>query len=199
MLAVLAALVFITTFVAVALAVLVAWFTSQRFSAESVTQASAMPLLENTSGIFKNDELSTISIWGKLLERFDFVEILRKHLAQADLAWSVGRLTALMLLSGTLSIVVLANIRWVPVWAAVLFGAGGTAAPYLWVLQRRNKRVRKFEEDFPEALDSLARALRSGHPFAAAVEIVVAEAEAPVSTELKKVSVEGNFGTSWEQ
>src|SRR5581483_6727709 len=57
----------------------------------------------------------------------------------------------------------------------------------------------KFKSQLPDALDSLARALRAGHPFAAALEIVSSESEAPMSTELRRASVEGNFGTSWNQ
>src|SRR5581483_2635293 len=49
----------------------------------------------------------------------------------------------------------------------------------------------------PDALDSLARSLRAGHPFPAAIEIVSQECEPPVSTEFRQTSAEGNFGTSW--
>src|SRR5260370_18064144 len=67
------------------------------------------------------------------------------------------------------------------------------------MLRRRAKRFVRFEAQFPDALDSLSRALRAGHPFAAALEIVAAEAEAPVSTELRAAAIEGNFGTSWQR
>jgi tight adherence protein B len=69
----------------------------------------------------------------------------------------------------------------------------------LYVLRRRAKRFRKFEEHFPDALDSLARALRAGHTFGTGVEIVTQECEPPVSTELRKAAAEANLGNSWEQ
>ena len=199
MLGLLSILLFLTTFVAVALAVLFAWFTFQRLGAEAAAENVPERLSEDPSKIIKDDALSTIAIWAKLLERFDFVEIVQRHLSQAGLNWSVGRLTALMLLSGTLALAIFINTEWVPVWAAILIAGAVAAAPYLLVLRRRTKLLRKFEEGLPDALESLARALRAGHPFAAALEIVAAEAEPPLSNELKRASVEGNLGTSWGQ
>ena len=49
-----------------------------------------------------------------------------------------------------------------------------------------------------DALDSLARAMRAGHPFAAGMEIISDECEPPVSTEMRQTAVEGNLGTSWD-
>ena len=198
MLGLLSVLVFVTTFVAVALAVLLAWFTLQRLGAEAVAEG-APDLLESGSGIIRDDALSTISIWAKLLERFDFFEIMRRQLAQAGLSWSVGRLTAMMLLAGTVVLALLINEDRAPFWAAILAAGGAASLPYLFVFRRRAKRFRKFEESLPDALESLARAMRAGHPFAAAMEIVAAEAEPPLSAELRQASVEGNLGTSWDQ
>jgi tight adherence protein B len=195
----LSVLVFVTTFVAVALAVLVAWFTLQRLGAEVAAEGAPDLLSEAGSAIIKDDALSTISIWAKLLERFDFVEIMRRQLTQAGLNWSVGRLTAMMLLAGTVTLAVLVNEDLAPFWAAALAAGGVASLPYMFVLRRRAKRFRKFEEGLPDALESLARAMRAGHPFAAAMEIVASEAEPPLSAELRQASVEGNLGTSWDR
>ena len=197
MLVLFSVLVFLTTFVAVGLAVLIGWFTLQRLGAEAAAE-DVSGHLDDSSALFKNESLSTISIWAKVLERFDFIDIMRRHVAQADLSWSVGRLTLLMLLAGSLVLALLMSLDWLPGWGALAVAAGVAALPYLMVLRRRTRRFQKFEENFPDALDSLARALRAGHPFSAAMEIVGAESEVPVSTELRRASVEANLGTSWE-
>lgn len=199
MLGLLSVLVFVTTFVAVALAVLVAWFTLQRLGAEAAAEGAPELPPESGSAIIKNDALSTISVWAKLLERFDFVEIMRRQLAQAGLGWSVGRLTAMMLLAGTATLAFFMNEDWAPFWAAALAAGGAASLPYVFVLRRRAKRFRKFEESLPDALESLARAMRAGHPFAAAMEIVAAETDPPLAAELRQASVEGNLGTSWDR
>lgn len=198
MLALSSILVFVTTFVAVALAVLIGFFTLHRLRAEASAEDVEEMLNDNTSALLKSDTLSTIGIWGKVLGRFDFMELLGRQLQQGDMTWSVGRFTMLMLLAGTVTMAMLSSFEGVPLWASFLIALAVSFVPYIYVLNRRQKRFHRFEEHFPDALDSLARALRSGHPFASAMEIVSAEAEEPVASELRRATVEGNFGTSWE-
>jgi tight adherence protein B len=189
-------LVFVTTFVAVALAVLIAFFTIHRLRAEA--SAGDVEEMLGAPSLLRANSLSTIGIWSKVLERFDFMEMLGRQLQQANMTWSVGRFTMLMLLAGTVTLALLSGIEAVPLWGSFLVALAVSFLPYFYILNRRQKRFRRFEEHFPDALDSIARALRSGHPFASAMEIVSAEAEEPVSSELRQATVEGSFGTSWE-
>ncbi len=194
-----AILVFLTTFVAAGLAVLVGWFTLQRVGAEAQADNVSEHLLDESPSVLKVEALSSISPWAKLLERSDLVKIMHRHLEQADLGWSVGRVTMLMLLAASVALAIAMREDRIPGIVAVLIAALVGCLPYLYIVRRRAKRFRQFEENFPDALDSLARALRAGHPFAAGMEIVAQECEAPVSTELRRAAAEANLGTSWEQ
>jgi tight adherence protein B len=198
-LAVSSILVFFTTFLAVALAVLIGWFVLQRIGADALAEDVSEHLLDESPRLLKNEALSTISLWAKLLERWDFIRIMQRHLLQAGLSWSVGRVTLLMLLAGSITLAIAMRVQWVPPWGAVLMAISVGLLPYLHILKRRAKRFRRFEENFPEALDSLARSLRAGHPFAAAMEIVAEESEAPVSSEMQQTAADGNLGTSWTE
>ena len=64
--------------------------------------------------------------------------------------------------------------------------------PYL--MYRRSRRLKAFEEEFPEALDLLSRALRAGHAFQTAMGMVADELKAPVGPEFKKTFEQQNFG-----
>ena len=194
-----AILVFLTTFLAAGLAVLIGWFALQRMGAEAAAEDVSEHLLDESPRVLKDESLSSISPWAKLLERSDLVKIMRRHLQQADLSWSVGRVTMLMLLTGSVALAVAMREDRIPGIVAVLIAVLVGSLPYLYIVRRRAKRFRQFEENFPDALDSLARALRAGHPFAAGMEIVAQECEAPVSTELRKAAAEANLGASWEQ
>jgi tight adherence protein B len=194
-----AILVFLTTFLAAGLAVLVGWFALQRIGAQAIAEDVSEHLLDGTPSLLKNEALSTISPWAKLLERSDFVKLMGRHLAQAGLTWSVGRVTLLMLLFGSVALAITMQFEWIPGLVAMLIACGVGATPYLYILRRRNKRFRQFEENFPDALDSLARSMRAGHPFPAAMEIVAGESEPPVSVEIRKAAADGNLGTSWNQ
>jgi tight adherence protein B len=71
--------------------------------------------------------------------------------------------------------------------------AGGFA-PYGWLLHRRSKRLKRFEEQFPEALDLLSRAIRAGHALQTALGMVADELKEPVGPEFKKTFDQQNFG-----
>lgn len=186
-------------FLAAGLAVLVGWFALQRMGAEALAEDVSEHLLDESPRVLKDESLSSISPWANLLERWDFIKIMRRHLEQADLSWSVGRFTMLMLLTASVALAIAMREERIPGLVAVLIAVLCGSLPYLYIVRRRAKRFRLFEENFPDALDSLARALRAGHPFAAGMEIVAQECEAPVSVELRKTAAEANLGNSWEQ
>ena len=151
------------------------------------------------AALFRDDSLSTISLWARILERFDFVDLLQRHLDEAGLSWSPGRLTLLMLLAGAVSMVVLMRLPWVPLWARLAGGATIGASPYLVVRHLRARRFLRFQEHFPDALDSLARAMRAGHALGTAMELVANEAEEPVAGELRRTVAEVSLGQPWER
>jgi len=76
--------------------------------------------------------------------------------------------------------------------AAPLFGM----IPYLIVRYARNKRLELFEEQFPEAIALIARALRAGHAFPSGLQMVADEIPAPVGAEFKLVYDRQSFGMS---
>src|SRR5205823_5605192 len=81
------------------------------------------------------------------------------------------------------------------IWFAPLIaGAVGALGPLAYLLRKRLTRLRAFEEQFPEALDLLSRALRGGHAFQSALGMVADELKAPVGPEFKKAFDQQNFG-----
>src|SRR5262249_52455877 len=70
----------------------------------------------------------------------------------------------------------------------------GLASPFLWLKYRAAKRMKRFEEQFPEALDLLSRAIRAGHAFQTAMGMVADEMNDPVGPEFKKAFDQQNFG-----
>ena len=79
-------------------------------------------------------------------------------------------------------------------WAAVPGALAGGALPVLALMRKRSKRLRRFEEQFPEALDLLSRAIRAGHAFTIAMGMVADEAPDPIGPEFRKTFDEQNFG-----
>jgi tight adherence protein B len=73
-------------------------------------------------------------------------------------------------------------------------GVVGSMLPYLFLKRRRSTRLKRFEEQFPEALDLLSRAIRAGHAFQTAMGMCADELPAPVGIEFRKSFDQQNFG-----
>ncbi len=73
-------------------------------------------------------------------------------------------------------------------------GAVGFSLPFMVLPLKRTRRLRAFEEAFPEALDLISRALKAGHAFATGLKMVADEMAEPVGPEFRKTFDEQNFG-----
>jgi tight adherence protein B len=73
-------------------------------------------------------------------------------------------------------------------------GAIGFAIPVMVLNFKRKRRIRTFEEEFPEALDLISRALKAGHAFATGLKMVADEMSEPIGPEFRKTFDEQNFG-----
>jgi tight adherence protein B len=76
----------------------------------------------------------------------------------------------------------------------IIGGVIGFFMPFIYVKVKRTRRMRSFEENFPEALDLVARALKAGHAFATGLKMVAEEMPDPVGPEFRKTFDEQNFG-----
>lgn len=66
--------------------------------------------------------------------------------------------------------------------------------PLIWLLWRRRKRFKKFAGQLPDALELVARALRSGHSLASGLKVVVSEMPEPIAKEFSNAYEEQNLG-----
>lgn len=100
-------------------------------------------------------------------------------------------LTALAL---ALAMALLASALVRTAWALPIAAAIGFSVPFIVLKVKRGRRMRAFEEQFPEALDLISRALKAGHAFATGLKMVADEMQDPVGTEFRKTFDEQNFG-----
>ncbi len=79
-------------------------------------------------------------------------------------------------------------------WGFLVGAMMGAALPFVFLNNKRGKRVSAFEEGFPEALDLIARALKAGHAFVTGLKMVADEMPEPIGPEFRKTFDEQNFG-----
>jgi tight adherence protein B len=140
------------------------------------------------------DKLSKLKAFDAVLSRTSVLTgKLQRLIAQADMKTTVGGLLLLSLciFLGTWTIVSsLTKLSWL----GIVVGAVLACVPYLVVKQKAARRLRSFEEQFPEAIDLIARALRAGHGFTTGLSIVADEAPQPVAGEFRLLYDQQNFG-----
>lgn len=134
-----------------------------------------------------------------LLQRFALKERLGVLLEQAGLKWHVARLIhgclALFVAVGAVALSALPPAY--DSWSLAPATAAG-AAPLLYLVRRRGARLRKFEEQFPESLEFIARSMRAGHAFSVSLEMVHIEFQEPLAGEFRRAFDEQNLGLPLE-
>ena len=141
----------------------------------------------------------------------EWVDIVRKR--QINQSWAryipfFPRLSRLLLSSGTgltvertliymaiISLLVLLPLLVLaPVWLApisfLIAPLIGVGLVLFYLRRARSKRLAKFEEILPDAIDLIVRSLKIGHPLSGAMAVIARELPAPISTE---------FGIAFEQ
>jgi tight adherence protein B len=112
---------------------------------------------------------------------------------QTGVKLSISALLLMTLASG-FGVAMLVSFAVRASWGLPVGFAAGCAIPYLVLNVKRGRRLRAFEEQFPEALDLIARALKAGHAFATGLKMVADEMPEPVGPEFRKTFDEQNFG-----
>jgi len=125
----------------------------------------------------------------------DALAPLSELLARSGLKMTLGTFVLASIFSALAAMAAVS--RFVPSGMAIL-AAGAAAAflPYLYVRYVATKRIAVFEEQFPEAVDLIARALRAGHALPTALQMVSDEIPAPVGAEFRLLFDQQNFGMS---
>jgi len=109
-----------------------------------------------------------------------------RRMRQGGLAWSKRTYYTVCAATGFSVFVFL--FPWIgPVQAAGFAVAGGAFLPHLVVKIKRQRRLKAFSREFPNAVDVVVRGLKSGLPLADCMKIIAAESQEPVRSEFKTV------------
>jgi tight adherence protein B len=132
----------------------------------------------------------------RLLTSVQFSRHAAEQIQQAGLNWSPSRLVGAMGLMaipglGLGSLIPFLMNGWI---TAIVLGLIFGGVPYFIVRQKRSKRLATLEEQFPEALDFLARSMRAGHAFSISLEMLGEELADPLGQEFRALFNEQNLG-----
>jgi tight adherence protein B len=160
---------------------------------ESVRKAERRGDVSLSLKLVRDEMLSSVPALHRLLAPWPWSSRLRDFVAQAGMKTKPGKLllvTAVLALGSYL----IAAEFYPRFPVALLVGIVAAIVPFCVIALKRQRRLRKFEENFPEALDLLGRAVRAGHAFTTGLEMIAKESADPVAGEFRAAFEEQNFG-----
>ena len=162
----------------------------------SMLETAAGDTKVNVTNLLKDLEPDRPTGLKRVLASMQFSQHAAEQIQQAGLNWSPTRLLASMGLMaipglGLGSMVPFLMNGYVTAFCLALV-FGGT--PYFIVRRKRSKRLGTLEEQFPEALDFLARSMRAGHAFSISLEMLGEELPDPLGQEFRALFNEQNLG-----
>lgn len=117
---------------------------------------------------------------------------------QAESPLKPEQFLILVACTGALGAAICAFVPQVPNTLIPIGAFTGFALPWLWLWFKRRMRFKKFESQLSDALELMARALKSGHSLSSGLQVVAGEMPDPIATEFLKVHEEQNLGMSIE-
>jgi|HubBroStandDraft_6_1064221.scaffolds.fasta_scaffold100401_2 tight adherence protein B len=194
-------LVFALTFLIVIVVFLGIWMTIGtdskqevvRRRMEAVRKAERRGEVSMGLKLARDEMLSSVPAVHRLMLHWAWSVRLQERISQAGLTMKAGKLILISacLFLGTAVIVGLFTPM---LLVGLLIGICVGLIPYGVVMYLRQKRLRAFEERFPEALDLLGRAVRAGHAFTTGLEMIAKESPEPIASEFRTTFEEQNFG-----
>jgi tight adherence protein B len=156
------------------------------------TVASSMPHSELAS-LLRQKYLKELTPLERSLEELPAMEALSRMIEQSGKttpAYRVALLSIVLAVGACVTTWVMSRM-----WhLSLLVALFAFALPFLKIAHDRGRRMSKFEEQMPEALDVIKRALKAGHPFSQAIKLVAEDMPEPVSKEFDMVFAEINYG-----
>lgn len=172
---------------------------SRRRANEDV--ANRLETLKQTSGA-EQAYTELLNLRG-VRERDGFQEIgnsINQYIAQSGLEISMYRRVLFLLglyAAGFLLAALVLNLGTVGRYS---FAFGFTVVGcYLILRFVRNRRIKRFTAQLPQAIDTIVRSLKAGHPVVAAIALVAREMPDPIGSEFGILNDQMTFGSDLEQ
>ena len=148
---------------------------------------------EQSISIVKDRLLSKTPMMQRVLLQMPRVGTMDRLLQQSGVTWSVSDFLGLTLI---VFLAAMFGASYLPMpWLFRLVIAAVVALlPYFYVTRAKAKRLDRIEQQLPDAMDLMGRALRAGHAFPTALKMVGDEMSDPIAAEFRIAFDEVNFG-----
>lgn len=164
----------------------------QRMDYAKYDLATSLADTEDTQ-LLRSEVLSNVPAIHRLLMKIPWIDRLQLFIQQSAGNITVGMLLSISLIVGWF-VFLLALLFGTLAVIALIFGVLAACIPFMVIAVRRQRRFLKFEEQFPDSIDLLGRAVRAGHAFTTGLDLIAKEMPAPVSEEFQRTYEQQNLG-----
>lgn len=153
---------------------------------------------KGSSDLLRREQRGSLAYLGDFVGWIAALRRLQTYIDQANLKSRAAEVAALCVLISIGSYFLLGLFGMPPGILRVLFTVGFGALPILYIRRKRNRRIKKFEENFPDAIDLFTRSMKAGHTIHSGLETISQETLDPVRMEFRKVVEELALGAPIE-
>ncbi len=148
---------------------------------------------EAFSSLLRDKYLRRLSPFERKLESLPAMESVAKRIEESGHKILAYRLVLIAMVMGITGLV-LSWFYYRSPMVTVTIALLAAYAPFMKINMDRTKRIQKFEEQLPDAIDTIKRALKAGHPLSASLKFVADELDNPVAEEFELVFGDINYG-----
>ncbi len=150
-------------------------------------------------GLLRSEQKGTFAIFTDFVEWVGVLRRLQETIDQANLKYRAVDVFVVCVLIA-LAVYVLFGLFGIDAFALrLIFAAGAGLIPMFLISRARQKRLEKFEELFPDAIDLFNRSMKAGHTIHSGLDTIGAESLDPVKMEFRKVVEELGLGSQVDQ
>jgi len=143
--------------------------------------------------LLRKRSLSNVPWFNRLLLKIPLMRKIDRLLDQSGSRNPLGLFVLvsclLMFVGYLLCSLVMRNVL-MPIVGVLVLGS----LPFFYIIIKKRRRMEKFQEQLPEAMELVARALKAGQAFSGGLKMVADESGDPIGTEFSKILDELNFG-----
>jgi tight adherence protein B len=157
------------------------------------TGADGAAITPQVQLLLKTEATGNYSFLNVILQDFALPRAIQAKIIQADM--ETTSLSVLLSSAGFAAAGFGIAYLWVQIIAVQLIAAAVLSyAPFGFITFKAARRMKKFNDGLPDAIDMMSRALRAGHSMTASINVIAEQAAEPVRSEFSEVFKQQNFG-----
>jgi len=153
---------------------------------------------KSSTELLRREHRGAFAFLGDLVTWMGVFRRLQEIIDQANLKYRAADVFGISVALAVIGFLVLGLAGGGLLLVRLLLALGLGAIPLLYITRVRSKRLRKFEEQLPDAIDLFTRTMRAGHNIHSGLETIANETSDPVKMEFKKLMEELALGSQVE-